>query len=419
MPDGAVLADLRAACDGAARTAEAGDRVAGVPARYVASPTSTEQVSAVLRASAAHRIRVVVRGAGTKLDWGAPPAACDLVVDLNGLTGLVEHASGDLVVVARAGTPYETLRREVSPAGQQLALDPGYRGATLGGIVATNTSGPRRLLYGTARDLLIGVTFVRADGVVARSGGRVVKNVAGYDLGKLLTGSYGTLGVITEVVFRLHPLPDARRYVVSELVDADALGAAVDAVVSSQVAPTAVEIDKPTRGDARLAVLVEGTAVGVAERAAATAAILGGADVTPEGPDWFGRYPFGPDDVAIKLTAQPSGLPVLLSEATRIGVRYDLRVSVRGSAVGVLYAAMSAPREEGNGYANRVAAAVDDLRAAAQAQTGSVVVLRAPDDVRPGLDVWGPVHGLGLMRNLKREMDPAGLLAPGRFVGGI
>ena len=131
---------------------------------------------------------MVPRGGGSKLGWGAPPTAVDLVVDTGGIAGVVEHAAGDLVVVVRAGTPFEDLQPRLAGAGQQLALDVPQPAATVGGVVATATSGPRRLLYGTLRDLLIGITFVRADGVVAKAGGKVVKNVAGYDFGKLLTG---------------------------------------------------------------------------------------------------------------------------------------------------------------------------------------------------------------------------------------
>ncbi|MDX6326929.1 MAG: glycolate oxidase binding subunit, partial [Nocardioidaceae bacterium] len=193
----AVLSDLRKACDERARPAQDVDSIGGVPARYEASPASTEEASEVLRTAAHHDLRVVARGMGTKRDWGAPPESVDLILDTTLIDGVVEHAAGDLVVVVRAGTLLEDLQSTLAEAGQQLALDAPLPGATIGGTIALNTSGPRRLLYGTLRDLLIGVTFVRADGVVAKSGGKVVKNVAGYDFGKLLIGSYGTLGVVT------------------------------------------------------------------------------------------------------------------------------------------------------------------------------------------------------------------------------
>ena len=208
-----ALAALRNATGGAAGPAGEADIIGGVPARYVAVPPSTVDASAVLRVAAAYGLAVVARGAGTKRDWAAPPSRLDLILDTTRMAGVVEHAAGDLVVVVRAGTTVEELAGKLAPAGQQLALDTALPGATIGGTVATATSGPRRMLYGTVRDLLIGVTVVRADGVVARAGGKVVKNVAGYDLGKLVAGSYGTLGIVTECAFRLHPLPARSAYV--------------------------------------------------------------------------------------------------------------------------------------------------------------------------------------------------------------
>ena len=159
------------------------DAVAGVRARYVVTPASTEEVAEVLRVAGQHDLTVVARGSGSKLGWGAPPTRADLLLDTGALSGVVDHAAGDLVVVVAAGTPVSELQAHVGQAGQQLALDTPFADATVGGVLAVGTSGPRRLLYGTARDLLIGVTFVRGDGVVAKAGGRVVKNVAGYDFG--------------------------------------------------------------------------------------------------------------------------------------------------------------------------------------------------------------------------------------------
>ena len=159
-----------------------------------------------MRAAASAGLAVVPRGAGTGLGWGAPPSACGLVVDLRLMDQVLEHAAGDLVARVQAGVTIGQLATVLASAGQQLALD-APEDATVGGVVATGTAGPRRFRYGAPRDLLIGLTVVRADGVIAHSGGKVVKNVAGYDLGKLFAGSQGTLGLITEATFRLHPRP--------------------------------------------------------------------------------------------------------------------------------------------------------------------------------------------------------------------
>ncbi|AGZ42192.1 FAD-binding oxidoreductase [Actinoplanes friuliensis] len=371
------------------------DTVAGVPARFVAAPASTEEASEVLRAAAADDLTVVVRGGATKLDWGMPPRRADLIVDTRHLTGVVEHAAGDLIVVLRAGTPLASL----DLPGQQLALDLPLPGATVGGTVATNTSGPRRQAYGTVRDLLIGITVVRPGGMVTRAGGKVVKNVAGYDLGKLYTGSYGTLGLITECAFRLHPRPAAQA-VVLRTAPAAAIGALLAAVRAEQVVPAAVELDAPAQGPVTLAVLVEGTAIGVRDRAATLAKVLDG-EVTDTLPPWWGAYPWTGEEAGLKLTAALSRVPDLLG----------CGVALRGSAgTGVLYAAVPA---EG------APTVVERLRATAIRAGGHGVVLTAPPPVRDQVDMWGPMPGLALMRRVKDQFDPAHAFAPGRFVGGI
>ena len=239
-----------AAAGVATRTATGMDAVDGVVPRIVAAPTTTEEVAAVMRAAAEDGLTVVPRGAGTKLTWGNPPSRVDVVIDLLGLDRILDHTSGDLVVVTEAGVRLADLQRHVRRAGQHLALDVTTTGATVGGVVATGSSGPQRHIRGTVRDLLIGVTFVRADGRVVHAGGRVVKNVAGYDLGKLLVGSYGTLGVVTEAIFRLHPLPAARQVVRIELgtgAGPSEVHRLVARLVGTQTAPSAIELDWPRR----------------------------------------------------------------------------------------------------------------------------------------------------------------------------
>ncbi len=272
---------LVAACPVVRKGVPASDAVAGagglVPS-FVAFPASTDEASALLRVAAAHDLAVVPRGAGTGLGWGLPPVSCDLVIDLQAMDQVIEHAAGDLVARVQAGATMGHLASVLASAGQQLAVD-APADATVGGVVATGTAGPRRFRYGAPRDLLIGITVVRADGVVAHSGGKVVKNVAGYDLGKLFSGSQGTLGLITEVTFRLHPLPAAVAWVTGDF------------------APTGLPLwrARPRRwrrrrvprwcrrrwsccggspGVLRVGVLLEGTPSGVAERAERMAELL-------------------------------------------------------------------------------------------------------------------------------------------------
>ncbi|TDC36541.1 FAD-binding oxidoreductase [Micromonospora sp. 15K316] len=414
-----VLADLAAATGGdGARPAGDGDAVAGVRPRYVAAPGSTEEAAALLRVAAARNLTVVVGGAGTKRDWGAPPRRLDLLLHTRRLSGVVEHAAGDLIVVVRAGTPVAELQAKLAPAGQQLALDtplPAGAAATVGGVVATNSSGPRRMRYGTVRDLLIGITVVRPDGVVAHAGGKVVKNVAGYDLGKLFTGAYGTLGLVTECAFRLHPLPAARAFLTCRTADAAEAGRRAAAVLASQLVPSALEVDAAPGGGTGIAVLLEGTARGVRERATATRAVLDGATVAEEPPPWWSSYPWRSGDVGLKLTAALSGVPRLLAAAGEAARRHRAPLAVRGSAgTGVLYAGLPAATAP-----DVVARIVTELRAEAAAVGGHAVVLTAPPAVGERVDLWGPVEGLDLMRRVKAQFDPDARFAPGRFVGGI
>lgn len=375
------------------RPATDADTVGGVPARLVAAPESTAQAAALV--AAAGDLTVVIRGAGTKLDWGPPPRSVDLIIDTRRLTGIVEHAAGDLITIVRAGTPLGELQERLG--GQRLALD-GRDDATVGGTVAANTSGPRRLLYGTARDLVIGMTVVRPDGKVAHAGGKVVKNVAGYDLGKLFTGSYGTLGLITRCTFRLHPRPVAALFVRAHAPATD-----VAKILAAQVVATAIEVDSPAGGPTELAVLLEGTATGVRERAAVLAKLLGG-EVTETAPDWWGVDPWPAGGIGLKLSVPLSTVPELATMPKLVGAG----VAVRGSAgAGVLYAAV----DDITG--------VERLRAACVGHGGHAVVLTAPPEVRDILDMWGPVPGLALMRRIKDQFDPDHRFAPGRFVGGI
>jgi glycolate oxidase FAD binding subunit len=387
--------------------------IAGTPAAAVATPASTAEVADVVRGAAGGGHALVVRGGGTRQDWALPPQRLDLILETSRLSGLVEHAAGDLVAVIRAGTPLRQVQEALRPAGQQLALDEPLPGATIGGTVAVNASGPRRMLYGTVRDLLIGVTVVRADGVVAKAGGKVVKNVAGYDLGKLVAGSYGTLGVIIECAFRLHPLPAARRFVSMRLEGPEDAARALAAVLGAQVVPSALEIDTDPL---TVTALVEGVPAGVARRAADLEQLLGDGTVSTETPPpGWGSYPWRPGDVGIKLTVALSRVPYLLAAAGVTAQLHDVALHLRGSAgTGVLYAGLPGDTDPGS-----VIGVVSDLRAATRAGAGHCVVLTAPAAVRSRVDVWGHVDGLDLMRRVKEQFDPHGILAPGRFVGGI
>jgi glycolate oxidase FAD binding subunit len=381
------------------------DAVGGVVPREVVRPTTVDQVAEVLTAAAADGRTVVPVGGRSKLTWAAPPESCDLLLDLTGLDRVVEHVAGDLTVVAEAGVRLADLQAQVGRAGQQLGLDPPEDGATLGGVVSANASGPRRLRYGTTRDLLIGITVVLADGTVAHAGGKVVKNVAGYDLGKLFTGAHGTLGVVVSTTWRLHPVPPARRVVTLELPDAAAAGPVSVALARSTLTPSAVELIAGADRTARLVVLFESIAESVAGQAGAAVALLGGGEESEDLPEDFGRRPGGADDVLLRLAHAPASLSAVLG-ALPAGTALAAH-----AASGVTYAAVPA---------GEAVDALPRLRAAIAPHDGTAVVLRAPDAVRERLDHWGPVgDSLDLMRRVKERFDPERRMSPGRFVGGL
>jgi len=413
MPAHPDLSDRRSA--GAERRSDnSGDEydVDGVVPATVVRPTSTEEVAEALRSAARDGLRVVPRGHGTKLTWGMPPSGVDVLLDLSALDAVLDHAAGDLIVEAQAGAPLAELQRVVGQEGQRLGVDETVAGATIGGTLATQASGPLRMSTGTMRDLLIGVTVVRIDGVVAKAGGRVVKNVAGYDLGKLMVGSFGTLAVVTEAVFRLHPRPEVQRWLRVPVAGAGEAWERTREVLHSQCVPAALEVEWDGDGGGLL-VLLEGREAGVAARARTVIGLWGDTAAETEAPHQC--YPWdaaarGDDrSTATKLTFAISGLADVLRTARAA----PARVRVRGSAgVGVVYAAVDGSTED-------VVATVRSLRETCAGHGGSAVVLDAPSEVKGAVDLWGDVPALDLMRRLKDRFDPDHRLSPGRFVGGI
>src|SRR5437588_8360745 len=271
------MADLAAIVGaGGVRPAGGADGIDGLSPAFVVEPGSVEDGAAAVRAASEAGLALCAVGGGSKIGWGSPPERLDVVLSTVRLDRVLEHAAGDLVVGAQAGVRLDDLQRELASAGQTLALDPAEPDATLGGIVAAGASGPRRLRFGTPRDLLIGVTVVLADGSVTKAGGKVVKNVAGYDLGKLYAGSFGTLGLICEVIFRLHPLPAARRLVTAEVRTPEAAWASAARLSATPLVPSAVELSWPAPGGpGNIAALFEGIEAGVESQAARAAEGLG------------------------------------------------------------------------------------------------------------------------------------------------
>jgi glycolate oxidase FAD binding subunit len=421
MTPAAPPVELTTACP-QVRPATPADAVVGVAPRYVATPGTEAEASALLTAAAGLGLAVLPRGGGTRLGWGAAPARCDLVVDTWQLNAVLEHSAGDQVVRAQAGVPLAALARVLAEAGQRLAVDPPDAGGTVGGLLATGAAGPLRLRYGTPRDLLIGVTMVRADGAVARAGGKVVKNVAGYDTGKLLAGSYGTLGLITDATFRVHPAPAAASYVSADCDGPETAAAVLLGAARSTLVPSAAELDWPRAGaPISVAVLFEGDPAGVAQRAArlrdllakiAGARVRPGSETDSAPPSWWGRgAATAPDATVLRIAFWAGRLAAVLGMMRDAAVPAGLDPAVSGSgAAGVLHAALppDAPPAA-------VARFVAGLRAALPAGRSSAVVLHAPAEVAAAVDLWGPLPSAGLMQSVKDQFDPEHRMAPGRF----
>ncbi|QVQ53622.1 FAD-binding oxidoreductase [Spiractinospora alimapuensis] len=330
----------------------------------------------------------------------------------------MDHAASDLVVEVDAGVTLEHLQDTLARRGQRLTADPPVPGGTVGGMVATGLSGPTRLAHGAVRDLIIGMTVVRADGVVARTGGRVVKNVAGYDLGKLHTGALGTLGVVTSVTFRLHPLPEARRVVTATATAHSTVGRWLRGIRRSQAVPAAVEIDTDlaTPTSVAVQVLVEGAEGGIDARAEALALEMTDARVTDTLPDGWARLPGEESDTLLRLTVPPDETTAAAQTLADLCRSVGATARLRGSAgAGTLHAALANDTPH-----DHVRWLVDRLRQELDARGGHVTVLRPSASARAGgLDLWGEIPGLDLMRSVKRRFDPERRLAPGRFAGGI
>lgn len=407
----------------ARRPAQAEDAVLGVAPRWVFEPATAAEAAEAMKGCAADRLRVAFVGGGTDLGVGAPPTGVDVVLRTGKLARVVEHSPSDQIVVVEAGLPLAVLQRTLASHGQRLALDPPFADrATVGGVVAANAFGPRRTRYGTARDLIIGLSIVRADGVAARGGGKVVKNVAGFDLPRLFVGSLGTLGLITSVTFRLHPLPEASATATVDRPSGAQVRAVVVAIREAQLDPTSVTL-LVGPGGTRLGVRFEGFGPGVrqqAERLTGLGAPLGlrfdlldgaGAET------FWARHEAArtSGSVRVRLAAPPSALEAVLDGA----------VGPLVGALGQGWAVLDPWAGAGfaGGTPADTAAAVAALLRARGVQValgGTLTMAAAPPEVRAGFDPWGaPPAAVEVMRRLKARLDPEGRLAPGRFVGGI
>lgn len=388
------------------------DRVDGELPPQVAGPDSPQEFADTLRHAATEKLSTVIRGGGTKLTWGRQPTSVDLVVSTSRLTRLIAHRHGDLTVTAQAGMTLRDLNVALSAERQWLPVESAFEEATVGGIVATNDSGPARHRNGTPRDLVIGITLALTDGRLVKAGGTVVKNVAGYDLGKLVSGSHGTLAGIVDVTFKLVPIPQSSATLVAEYADAGALARDVAALDASQIEPAAFDIraedgGRPYQLKLRIAT---SPAARDAQIAAARGLISGESTVLTdmaERATWTAQLETMSDgDATVRLSWLPARLPRVLALLEDLKRSEKVGVTFTGRVLGAGAARLS-------GETTALAAAVGRLRASAD--VGNVVLLRGSHDLKASVDVWGPGRASdGVARAVKNALDPVGILNAGR-----
>lgn len=407
----------------------------GAMPRYIAAPRSGNEVAEILREASDRRLTIGPRGGGTKIEIGNPPRSLDVVLSLRNVNGIIDYTPADMTITVRSGAPLSEIQTELARHNQMLALDPPYGDeATIGGILAVNDSGPRRYGYGTARDVVIGTTVACLDGRLAKAGGKVVKNVTGYDLNKLYVGSLGTLAVLVEASFKLHPRPLSPRTIWADFADPRCALNVTKRLARSPLNPVAMALtDRPDPAVTalpalwyRLLVEFTGSTAALARKVRETLQYCGEAGARDAGecdseqdvwapirehPRTFGT----PGGMCLKAAVPAPALADLLEAARALsGDRGILgrELAFAGDGIALLYF----DKAESGDHA----ALTQDLRSRAVALGGSLVVRHAPTAVKKLVDVWGAIpSGLGVMKSLKAAYDPLGLLNPGRFVGGI
>ncbi len=406
----------------APRQGSAADGFLGVEPRLVFEPESEAEAQEAMKACARDRLRVAFVGGGTDLGLGNPPAGLDAVIRTGRMTRVLEHAPHDQIVRVEAGLSLAALQAQLAPHRQRLALDPpSPERATAGGLLCANGFGPLRTSRGSARDLVIGLTFVRADGVLAHGGGKVVKNVAGFDLPRLFFGSLGTLGLVTAVNFRLHPLPEAETTLRFAGLSPAAVRAFTREMTAAQLEPAAVAA-LWAGGPLDLLVRFEGFGPGVDGQVARLLALAGKAGAGGESlPPAVAAAAWARQQAARCLgpfRARLAAPPAAVEEGA--GALATLLAALPGGT-GVWYPTLGLGFAGGAPAApEAVASAAADARGALGRLGGWLAVNDAPPEVRAHLDAWGPAPAtLVLQRRLKAQLDPDGRLAPGRFVGGI
>jgi glycolate oxidase FAD binding subunit len=385
----------------------------GVAPSSTVSPSTAEELAAHLKEADSAGRSVAPVGGATQLALGMPPRRIDLALETTRLNRIVEYEPADLTVTVEAGMRFSELQRILGEQSQFLALDPPLEdAATIGGVIATNASGPLRFAHGTARDLVIGTRVANPDGSVTHAGGRVVKNVAGYDLNKLYIGSLGTLAVIVELSFKLAPIPPATATIGGTFQVSTAAREVISNVVRSPLSPLAIELV----GARQVVFRVGGYPQAVERQVRDLSALIGQHSGQVGEVAWEdlqrSRVEARQRDLMVKATAPLSASPRLVEVLERNLAEFEPMVWAHAGN-GVAYAACEASPE-----AEELATLRREVRALGD--NASLVIERCPTRLKSEIDVWGdPGPSVALMRAIKAKLDPNNTLNPGRYVGGL
>ncbi len=418
----------------------------GLPTEREETPATPQELSRVMKDAYDGGITMIPVGGGTKLHLGNIPRSAQLAIRTTRLNGIVEYEPDNMTVSVLAGTPLQELQNVLRGSNQFLPLDPPHASqATLGGIVACNSSGPIRFRYGTVRDMLIGVKIVHADGTATKAGGKLVKNVTGYDMCKLYIGSLGTLGILSELTFKVQPRSDC---LASVFLAYSSIAAALEAtqlVLKSELLPDGLEVwnrealqpmsEFLSQSEAPWVLMIRFGEVEAAtrwqvEKLKEVAPCSGGEilDIlsTEQSQQVWERAssaretPDSREEVSVKCSvlyrSTPETARLMLELGGRLGARTLLYCHAGNYVLYARYLWENGARRS----ANELHEAILDLRRYCQAEGGHTIVEKIRPEAKNAFDVWGyEAPALEIMRRIKQEFDPKGLMNPGRFVGGI
>lgn len=420
--------------------------VDGMRPSAAAQPGAASEVAELVKLTVAEKLAVIPVGAQTKLGIGMPPARYDLAIDMTRLDRVISYDPGDLTLSVEAGIPFAKLAATLAEHKQFLPLEvPFHERATIGGTLASGVDSPLRQMYGTARDFVLGMEFVTGDGALAKSGGRVVKNVSGYDLHKLMLGAIGSLGIMTRVNFKTFPLPAETRGWLAGFTRAEDAFAFANTIRKSPLALQTLEVfDMPAAAILDAQIPVAPTEWNVAISAAGNELVLeriaGDLQNLSRNANAAAFHALDSSAVASLLTAnrefpaltankftdcviaRVTMLPTQMAETVQllksVVAERGLPCAVLARGVGVIYFALL-PTERDATTMERVTQCAREIVSVA-GKNNRGMILRSPLELKQEMSVWGPPgEDFPLMQRVKQAFDPHGIFAPGRFVGGL